>query len=139
MKSSSTPLWELNCTDAIHSLLMSATVFNKHDTLQIANLSRIDPAVVSTGLHGKKHFHRVGDDHPFTFCSVIRVDSCYLDEGRTTGSGKLQKVIKGSMMEGEFERLVGAVGMIIGERQYNAQLYKDVLDFSTFMIDSSTL
>jgi hypothetical protein len=115
---------------------MSATVFAKHDTLQIANLSHVNPAEVSTGLHGKKHFHRVGDDHPFTFCSVIHVDSCYLDEARTTGNGKLQKVIKGSMMEGEFERLVGAIGMIISECQYNGQLYKDVLDFSTFMVNS---
>jgi hypothetical protein len=59
-----------------------------------------------------------------------------LDEGRTTANEKLQKIIKGSLMEGEFERFVGAIGMILGQRQYNAQIFRDVLDFSTFMVDS---
>jgi len=119
----------------VPSLLLSATIFSRHDALPIANLSRVDPALVSTGLHGKKHFHHVGNDSPFTFCSVIHVDDCNLDEGRTTSNDKLQKIIKGSLMEGEFERFVGAIGMIIGQRLYNAQLFRDVLTFSTFMTD----
>ena len=114
-------------------LLFSATVFDKQDKIPVANLSRVDPAYISIGLNGKRHFHCVGKDHPLLFTSVITVDQCYLDEGRTMANGKMQKVIRGSLMEGEFERFVGAIGMIIGEHQYNAQIYRDVLDFSTFM------
>jgi len=99
----------------------------------IANLSRVDPAFVSTGLHGKKHFHRVANDQPLLFTSVVIVDQCYLAEGRTTTNGKLHKLIKGTLLEGEFERFVGAIGMITRERHFMAQLYKDALDFSTLM------
>jgi hypothetical protein len=54
-------------------------------------------------------------------------------------NSKLQKLIKGYLMEGEFEWFVGCIGMIMQEHKYNAQLYKDTLDFSTFLaFDSST-
>ena len=114
-------------------LLFSSTIFDKHDKIPVANLSRVDPAYVSIGFNGKRHFHHPGNDHPLLFTSVITVDQCYLDQGKTTTNGKLQKVFKGSLMEGEFELFVGAIGMIIGERKYHAQMFKDVLDFSTFM------
>jgi hypothetical protein len=114
-------------------LLLSATVFERHAKFPIANLSRVDPAFVSTGLHGKKHFHRVGNDQPLLFLSVVKVDQCYLADGRTTSIGKLQKIVRGTLLEGEFERFVGAIGMVIREQDFKAQLYKDVLDFSTFM------
>ena len=67
------------------------------------------------------------------FTSVIVVDQCYLDEGKTTSTGKLQKILKGSLLEGEFERFVGNIGMVIHSRDFSAQLYKEVLDFSTYM------
>src|SRR3984893_7021197 len=89
--------------NVVPSLLLSATIFSRHDALPIDNLSR--------------------------------VDDCNLDEVRTTSNDKLQKIIKESLMEGEFERFVGAIGMIIGQRLYNAQLFRDVLTFSMFMTD----
>jgi hypothetical protein len=114
-------------------LLLTAITFDRHVSLPVANLSRVDPAFVSIGHHGKKHFHRVANDQPLLFTSVILVDQCHLAEGRSTNSGKLHKVIKGQLIEGEFERFVGIIGMVIRERKFRAQLYKDILDFSTFM------
>lgn len=99
----------------------------------MANLSRVDPAVVSTGNHGKKHFHTLLNDQPLVFTSVIVVDQCYLNEGKTNSAGKSQKLLRGSLLEGEFERFVGAVGMVAQVSDFRAQYYKDVLDFSTFM------
>jgi hypothetical protein len=97
------------------------------------NLSRTDPAKISTGSNGKKHFHSVHSDQPLVFASVVVVDQCYLEDGRANSTGKLQKILKGSLLEGEFERFVGNIGMIIRAREFGAQLFKDVLDFSTYM------
>ena len=114
-------------------MLLTAITFDRHSSLPVANLSRVDPAFVSIGHHGKKHFHRVANDQPLLFTSVILVDQCYLAEGRSTNNGKLHKLIKGNLIEGEFERFVGVVGMVIRQRKFRAQLYKDVFDFTTFM------
>jgi hypothetical protein len=97
------------------------------------NLSRSDSAKISTGSNGKKHFHSVYSDQPLVFVSVIVVGQCYLEDGRATSTGKLQKVLKGSLLQGEFERFVGSIGMIIRAREFGAQLYKDDFDFSTYM------
>jgi hypothetical protein len=116
----------------IYRLLLSATTFIRHPKYPVVNLSRVDPAFVSTGMHGKKHFHRVGNDQPLLCTSVVVVDQCHLNEGKVTAQGRLQKLVKASLLEGEFERLVGVIGMIIGEREFKGQLYKNVLDFTTF-------
>jgi hypothetical protein len=97
------------------------------------NLSRTDPAKISTGSNGKKHFHSLQSDQPLVFTSVIVVDQCYLEDGKATSTGKLQKILKGMLLEGEFERFVGNIGMIIRSREFGAQIYKDILDFSTYM------
>jgi hypothetical protein len=39
------------------SLLLSAIIFQNHSKLLIANLSHVDPGLVSTGLHGQKTFN----------------------------------------------------------------------------------
>lgn len=117
----------------MYSLLLSAVVFDRQRGLQFMNLSRTDPAKISTGSNGKKHFHSVYSDQPLVFASVVVVDQCYLEGGKATSTGKLQKILKGSLLEGEFERFVGNIGMIIRAREFGAQLYKDVLDFSTYM------
>jgi hypothetical protein len=45
-------------------------------------------------------------------------------------NGKLHKLVKGTLLEGEFERFVGAIGMITKDRHFMTQLYyKDALDF----------
>jgi len=119
--------------DMLSRLLYSATVFSKHSKLPIMNLSRVDPAMVSTGDQGKRHFHAIGSGKPLLFTSVVKVDQSYLIHGRTSTNGKLQKLIKGSMLAGEFERFVGAVGMVAHVEEFKAQYYKDVLDFACFM------
>jgi hypothetical protein len=116
----------------IYRLLLSATTFDRHPKYPIVNLSRVDPAFVSTRMHGKRHFHRVGNDQPLLCTSVVVVDQCHLNEGKITAQGKLQKVVKASLLEGEFKRLIGVIGMIIREREFKGQLYKDILDFTTF-------
>ena len=117
----------------MYRLLLSAVVFGRQSGLPFMNISRADPAKISTGSHGKKHFHGIRSDQPLVFTSVVIVDLCCLEDGRTTAAGKLQKIIKGSLLGGEFERFVGNIGMIIRARTFSAQLYKDILDFSTYM------
>jgi hypothetical protein len=41
------------------------------------------------------------------------------------------KVISGALIEGEWERFVGGIGMVIHEHEFRAQLYKDNLSFNT--------
>lgn len=117
----------------MYRLLLSAVVFDRQIGSQFMNLSRADTAKISTGSNGKKHFHSMHSDQPLVFTSVIVVDQCYLEDGKATSTGKLQKILKGSLLEGEFERFVGNIGMIIRAQEFSAQLYKDVLDFSTYM------
>jgi len=43
------------------------------------------------------------------FLSAVRVGECRLFEPRTSSNGKTQKILEGALIEGEWERLVGAV------------------------------
>jgi hypothetical protein len=95
------------------------------------NLSRVDPAHVSTGFNGQKFFHRPGSARPIVFTSVIYISSCDLMEPRITPNTKPAKMICGALVEGEWERLVGGIGMVIWEREFKAQLFKDNLSFTT--------
>lgn len=54
------------------------------------------------------------------------------------GNGKMQKVIAGACIAGEWERLVGAIGMVIHQREFKAQLAQDNLSFSTAYSSSSS-
>jgi hypothetical protein len=60
-----------------------------------------------------------------TFTSVIVVDSCYLIDAKPTPNSKPVKAISGAIIEGEWERLVGGIGMVLHERDFKAQLFKD--------------
>jgi hypothetical protein len=104
-------------------------MFDHHPKYPIVNLSRIDPAFLSAGMHGKKHF--LGNNQPLLCTSVVVVDQCYLNEGNIAAQEKLQKVVKASLLEGEFEHLIGVICMIILEHEFKRQLYKDVLGFTT--------
>jgi hypothetical protein len=97
---------------------------------KFVNLARVDPARISTGV-GRSFFHRVGGGPAMVFVSVIVVKECYLDKPKASSNGKLQKIIEGACIEGEWERLVGAIGQIIHAREYKAQLYLDNLTFGT--------
>ena len=111
--------------------MLSATVFTRH--AKYFNLSREDPALVSTGSFGRNYFHAVGDATALIFTSVIVVNTCYLAEPKISDNMKPVKVIEGALLEGEWERFVGAIGMIMGEDEFRAQLFKDYLSFSTIV------
>jgi hypothetical protein len=97
-----------------------------------ANLSRVDPAIISTGHLGHTYLHLLqGGARPLIFTSVIVVDSCHLLEAKPAPNSKPVKAIAGSLLEGEWERLIGCIGMIIHEHDFKAQLYKDNLSFTT--------
>lgn len=91
----------------------------------------MDPAGISTGMGSQTHFHPVGGGTPIVFTSVIIVNSCRLNDPKITASGKLQKVIDGAGIAGEWERFVGGIGMVLNISEFKAQLYMDNLSFST--------
>jgi hypothetical protein len=95
------------------------------------NLSRADPATVSTGVGSQTYFHAVGGGPPLIFISTIIVSDCNLLEGKMTNNNKLQKSIEGACFEGEWERLVGAIGQVIRVREFKGQVVGGNLTFGT--------
>ncbi len=73
------------------------------------------------------------------FTSVIVVNESFLEQPKITGNGKAFKVIDGALHAGEYERFVGAIGMIIGEQEFRAQLLMDNLSFTTAFATSGML
>lgn len=120
----------LFCTaDHSHSLMMQAVVFSSNGRYH--NLSRIDPATISTGVRSSSYFHAVGGGTPYVFTSLILVNACHLDDPRTSSAGKTQKLIEGACIEGEWERLVGCIGQIIHAREFKGQFQAGNLSFTT--------
>ena len=110
-------------------LLLSAITFQQHQNF--ANISRVDPTLISTGLNGQTFFHLCSSATALVFTSIILVDESHTLEGKLGPSGKPVKCISGALVEGEWERFVGAIGMVINECDFRAQLFKDNLTFST--------
>jgi hypothetical protein len=103
----------------------------------IGNISRTSPSLVSTGDGGKPYFHMLGAGaKAMMFTSVVLVKQSFLEEPKISGNGKLFKVIDGALLAGEYERFVGAVGMIIREQEFKSQLYLDNLSFTTAFASS---
>jgi hypothetical protein len=110
--------------------MKSAIIFDTAHTF--ANLSRVDPALISTGMHGRAYLHPVGNgSYPIVFTSVIVVNECHLMKPKISGNSQPFKMIGGKVFSGEWERMIGCIGMILGVRDFKAQLYKDVLSFAT--------
>jgi len=109
--------------------MMQAVVFSSNGGYR--NLSRIDPATISTGVGSSTYFHAVGGSSPYVFTSLVLVNACHLNEPRTSSAGKTQKVIEGACIEGEWERLVGCVGQIIHAREFKGQVQAGNLSFTT--------
>lgn len=112
-----------------YRLLFSAIIFSSHR--QFVNLSRVDPATISTGFNGSKYFHRPGSPVPIVFTSAIYVSTSDLITAKSVTNSKPVKSISGALLEGEWERFVGAIGMVIWEREFKGQLFKDNLSFTT--------
>jgi hypothetical protein len=115
--------------NALFRLLRSAIVFKSYK--QFSNLSRVDPARVSIGHNGAKHFHLPGVPTPIVFMSVIVVATSDLLEPKLYANSKPSKGISGALVGGEWERFVGTIGMVLHEREFKGQLFKDHLSFST--------
>lgn len=97
------------------------------------NLSRINPLIISSTTQGQYYFFsRKGGGGPAVFISAIVVGECSLLEP-TIKAGRTIKTISGPLLEGEWERFVGAIGMILHERNFKGQLLMDNLSFSTSM------
>jgi hypothetical protein len=98
-----------------------------------------DPAKISTGFGSQTYFHAVGGSGPLTFISTVMVGDCHLMDPKLSGNGKLQKFIEGAGIEGEWERLVGAIGQVINKVEYRAQIQAGYVSFSTSFTDSGML
>jgi hypothetical protein len=110
-------------------LLFEAITFS--GTGGILNLARADPTRISTGVGSQKYLHAVGGGPPLTFVSTVVVGECHLIEPKTYNTGKMQKLIEGAGIEGEWDRLVGALGQIIDQTEYSAQIQAGYVSFST--------
>jgi hypothetical protein len=96
----------------------------------IRNLARTDPAKLSTGFGSQTYIHPVGGSGPITFVSTVKVRECHLIDAKVHNN-KIQKVIEGAGIDGEWERLVCAVGQIIDQQEYKSQVQAGYLQFST--------
>jgi hypothetical protein len=113
-----------------YRLLHSAVIFQQNNNM--ANLSRVDPAMISSGHLGQTYFHQLHTPGKASiFTSVILVDACNLYEPKHMPNSKPIKSISGTLIEGEWERFVGAIGMVLHTRDFKAQLFRDNLSFTT--------
>jgi len=103
----------------------------------IRNLARTDPTKLSTGFGSQTYIHPVGGSAPVTFVSTVKVRECYLIDPKIT-NGKMQKVIEGAGIDGEWERLVCAVGQVINRQEYKSQVQAGYLQFSTTFITGTS-
>ena len=84
------------------------------------NLTRTPAHELSTGENGRNFFHNVGGGGPLKFfLSIIWVQSCNLVEPFMNSTlGKPQKYIQRRMIEGEYERSIGTIRMIINKKEF---------------------
>jgi hypothetical protein len=97
----------------------------------IRNLSRSDPAKLSTGFGSQTYIHAVGGSAPLSFVSTVLVGKCHLIDPKTAPNGRSQKLIEGIGIEGEWDRLIGVVGQVINRTQYKAPVEAGYVSFST--------
>lgn len=114
----------------VFRLVFQAVTFSR--TKSILNLSRTDPTKISTGFGSQTYFHASGSTGPLTFVSTVKVGSCHLINAKlNSGNGRFQKQIEGACIEGEWERMVGAIGQVIGKVEYKSQINGGYMSFAT--------
>ena len=96
----------------------------------ISNLACTDPVKLSTGFGSQTYIHPVGGSGPITFVSTVKVRECYLIDPKLHNN-KIQKFIEGAGIDGEWERLVCAIGQIIDQEEYKSQVQAGYLQFCT--------
>ncbi|KIM72506.1 hypothetical protein PILCRDRAFT_16086 [Piloderma croceum F 1598] len=77
----------------------------------VRNLSCSDPAKLSTGFGSQTYFHATGGSGPLTFVSA--------------------RLIEGTVIEGEWDRLVAVIGHVINQVEYKAQVQARYVSFAT--------
>jgi hypothetical protein len=97
----------------------------------VRNLSRSDPAKLSTGFGSQTYFHATGGGGPLTFVSAVRVGECHLIDPKTSANGRIQRLIEGAVIAGEWDRLVAVIGHVINQVEYKAQIQAGYVSFAT--------
>jgi hypothetical protein len=126
----------LTVNTVVFRLFLESITFS--GTGGILNLARSDPANISTGFGGQAYLHAVGGGPPLTFVSTVMVGDSHLIEPKISNVGKMQKLIEGAGIEGEWERLVSALGQIIDKAEYKAQVQSGYVSFSTLLVGSDS-
>ena len=67
------------------------------------------------------------------FITPIKVNECFLQTPKFGNNNKPSRFISGGLFSGEFERAIGAIGMILNKTEFGGQYYLDCLSFSTSM------
>jgi hypothetical protein len=119
-----------------HSFLFQAVTFSS--VRRYRNLSRVDPATISTGIGSQTHFHAIGGGGPLVFVSTVSVAACHLIEPMTQPNGRDQKWIEGALVEGEWERLVGCIGQIINQDEYKGPVAAGYISFATALASANS-
>ena len=97
----------------------------------IRNLSHSDPAKLSTGFGSQTYLHAIGGSAPLTFVLTVLVGNCHLTNPKASTNGRMQKLIEGIGIEGEWDCLVGVVGQVINRTEYKAPIEAGYVSFST--------
>ena len=97
----------------------------------VRNLSRSDPAKLSTGFGSQTYFHATGGSGPLTFVSAVRVGECHLIDPKTSANGRIQRLIEGAVIAGEWDRLVAVIGHVINQVEFKAQIQAGYVSFAT--------
>ena len=96
------------------------------------NLSRHDPANISYGVGNQPYLHANSGGGPLVFVSTVVVSQCHLIDARINATNsRSQKLIEGACIEGEMERLVGAIGQVINQVEYKGQIQAGNISFAT--------
>ena len=119
-------LWSTDIT--VFRFLEQAILFSSVGSIR--NLAHSDPASLSTGFGSQSYIHAVSSNAPLTFVSTVVVGECYLIDPKLINN-KMQKLIKGAGIEGEWDRLVGVIGQVINQDEYKAQIQAGYLQFTT--------
>jgi hypothetical protein len=112
-------------------LFRSAVLFSNNS--DYVNIARYDPRRLSIGKGVSYIYHLGGHNKPARFVSVIKVNECFLHSPKISSNAKSSRFVSGGLFSGEFERTIGAIGMILNNDEFGGQYYLDCLSFSTVM------
>lgn len=113
-------------------MINEAIVFQKEGSW--VNLSRVDPALISTGKGFNYFFGLSSQGTKFMkFISVGLVGAYHLYEPYAIAHNRFRKQISIALFGGEHERFIGAMEMITNQERYGLSLVDDYVEFSTAM------